>query len=252
MEKLLEEWRPVKGFEGQYEVSNLGNVRKKDGKLIKSTVYEREYGYKQVVCNLGLKHFTVSRIVAQSFPEICGEWFYGCHVHHKDYDSTNNVATNLIVCTIKEHGAFHGGEHHPQYGTKFSKETCLKISKANKGRKMSDETRKKMSESHKGEKNHLYGKHFKQSEETCRRKSEAHKGEKNYWYGKSLPRHVIEKSIKKNSKPINQYTLDGQFIKEWSSAMEIKRQLGYCNTTIGRVCQGLYKQAHGYRWAYAS
>lgn len=45
--------------------------------------------------------------VAKAFPEICGEWFEGCHVHHKDGNPLNNEATNLIVCTKQEHVQLH-------------------------------------------------------------------------------------------------------------------------------------------------
>ena len=45
--------------------------------------------------------------VAKAFPEICGEWFDGCEVHHKDGNPLNNEASNLIVCTKAEHLAFH-------------------------------------------------------------------------------------------------------------------------------------------------
>lgn len=45
--------------------------------------------------------------VAKAFPEICGEWFEGCEVHHKDGNSLNNEASNLIVCTHDEHVEFH-------------------------------------------------------------------------------------------------------------------------------------------------
>ena len=45
--------------------------------------------------------------VAKAFPEICGEWFEGCEVHHRDGDPFNNEARNLIVCTKDEHIQFH-------------------------------------------------------------------------------------------------------------------------------------------------
>lgn len=49
---------------------------------------------------------------------------------------------------------------------------------------------------------------------------------------------------------INQLTLDGQFIRQWKSSMQIQRELGYKCTYIIAVCKGKYKQAYGYRWEY--
>jgi len=54
----------------------------------------------------GKKHFA-HREIAKAFPEICGEWFEGCEVHHIDGNPLNNEANNLLVCTREEHLAFH-------------------------------------------------------------------------------------------------------------------------------------------------
>lgn len=47
-----------------------------------------------------------------------------------------------------------------------------------------------------------------------------------------------------------QYSLEGHFIKEWSSTREIQRKLGYDNSNISRCCRGICKQAYGYTWKY--
>lgn len=52
------------------------------------------------------------------------------------------------------------------------------------------------------------------------------------------------------SKVILQYDLDGNFIKEWSSTMEIERQLGYYHNNISKSCKGKYNNAYGYKWSY--
>ena len=122
MEQLkidFEEWRPIKGYEGLYEVSSLGNVisldhidhcgRFKKGKLLKqspSGFKSRYFGvclYKDGVPNFKLSHI----IAAQAFPEICGEWFEGCDVHHKDGNHRNNDINNLIVISKEEHKKIH-------------------------------------------------------------------------------------------------------------------------------------------------
>ena len=110
---MEEIWRPVKGYEGLYEVSNEGRVKSLDresadcfGRVrhIQSTIlrpFTDKSGYKSVCpCKNGnWNKMFIHRLVAQAFPEICGEWFDGCVVNHKDENPSNNVAWNLEVCT---------------------------------------------------------------------------------------------------------------------------------------------------------
>lgn len=50
--------------------------------------------------------------------------------------------------------------------------------------------------------------------------------------------------------PILQYSAEGQFIKEWPSAIEIKRQLKINDSYIALCCKGKFKTAKGYIWKY--
>lgn len=49
---------------------------------------------------------------------------------------------------------------------------------------------------------------------------------------------------------VNQYTLDGIYIKTWSSLADIKRELGYGHAHIVDCCQGRRNKAYGYKWEY--
>lgn len=53
------------------------------------------------------------------------------------------------------------------------------------------------------------------------------------------------------SKPILQFSLDGDFIKEYPSVAEAARQLGVSATSISHACHGKVKQSHGFKWTYA-
>ena len=53
----------------------------------------------------------------------------------------------------------------------------------------------------------------------------------------------------KLSKPVLQYTLDGQFVKEWSSTMECKRN-GYNQSHIIECCRKNRKTHKGFIWRY--
>ena len=113
MEDLKTEiWKPVKGYEGLYEVSNLGNLRSLDkhimygnryclfkGKPIKP--FSNSMGYLRVGLyknNQGKKYF-VHRLVAEAF--IPNPNNLPC-IDHIDRNYLNNSADNLRWCTQKE------------------------------------------------------------------------------------------------------------------------------------------------------
>ena len=79
--------------------------------------------------------------------------------------------------------------------------------------------------------------------EWCDRKYNINYGTRNEKSAKTLTNG-------KQSKPVLQLSLDGEFIKEWESSREIHRQLGYCNSFIGKCCKGKYESAYGFRWEY--
>ena len=66
--------------------------------------YKDHGGYE--VFTLGRKgktiNYKVGQVVAYAFPEICGEWFEGAQVNHKNEDKTDNRAHNLEWVTQKE------------------------------------------------------------------------------------------------------------------------------------------------------
>lgn len=51
---------------------------------------------------------------------------------------------------------------------------------------------------------------------------------------------------------IIQYSLDGIFIKKFDSTTAIKKELGFDNSAIIRVCKGEQAQSYGFIWRYAS
>lgn len=64
-------------------------------------------------------------------------------------------------------------------------------------------------------------------------------------------KRVSEKTTNgKCSKKVLQYNLEGDFIKEYPSIIEVERQLGFLNSNIVQCCKGNYKQAYGYIWKY--
>lgn len=60
------------------------------------------------------------------------------------------------------------------------------------------------------------------------------------------------RSAATQSQKVNQYDLDGNFIKEWNSMKEIERTLKIHHSSISACCKGKQKQACGYKWRYAN
>lgn len=218
---MEEIWRPIKNYEGLYEVSNLGRVKslnyRRTGKeeILKNT--KNKNGY-LVVClfkNGNKKTFCIHRLVAEAF--IPNPDNLPC-VDHINTIKTKNEVTNLRWVTYEENNnneltkEKHKGNTN-SLGYKQSEEHKKKISKANKDKKRTDETKKKISKAKKGEKH-----------------SEEH----------------IQKIAKSNSKKVYCLELD----KIFNSIKEASKELNICSTNIGMVCNRKRKTAGGYTFMF--
>lgn len=178
---MTEIWRPIKGYEGLFEISNYGRVKSLGRWIIYNNGYKHYYkeyvmklhlssrGYLRV-CLQYMKHkesCLVHRLVAEAFipnPNNLPQ------VNHIDEDKTNNRVENLEWCD---------SSYNINYG--------------------------------------------------CRN----------------------EKVSDKRSIRVNQYTLDGVFIKKWKSATEASKALGICRAGIQHVLSGKRFKSGGFIWRYA-
>lgn len=98
---MKEIWRDCKGYDGKYQVSNLGRIWSvKNQKYLTPYVHTKGYlGVTMVAKNGKRKGELIHRLVALAFinnPEKKPQ------VNHKDEDKTNNCVDNLEWCTCKE------------------------------------------------------------------------------------------------------------------------------------------------------
>ena len=117
---MEEIWKPIRGYETRYSVSNFGRVRRiggrKPGYVLKPLLY-RNYFHAALWDNGGKAKFkTIHRIVAQTFipnPRKKPQ------VNHRDSNKLNNHFENLEWVTIKEnaHHAFLNGRYDHMIGT---------------------------------------------------------------------------------------------------------------------------------------
>lgn len=95
---LLETWRIIPGFEN-YEVSNLGNVRKIDGKVMKQFPLSNGYMKTLLRANGVRKNVLIHRLVMSAFVGACPD---GKQVNHIDENRANNMLSNLEYVTPSE------------------------------------------------------------------------------------------------------------------------------------------------------
>ena len=148
---MIEEWRPIVGYEGLYEVSSYGRVRSLDmyvkarygnyrlhkGKVL-SPGEKNGYLFVNLSCNGKHNTITVHRLVAQVFlpnPDNLPE------VNHKDEDKTNNNADNLEWCDRK---------YNINYGSRKDKVKDTKIKNGYWTGLSKEEYRKKYYQDNKG------------------------------------------------------------------------------------------------------
>ena len=96
---MQEVWKPIKGFEGIYEVSSLGNVRNANGRMRKPFMIPKGYLMIDLFHNCKRTHARVNRLVAEAFipnPDNKPE------VNHKNGNKTDNRAENLEWYTKSE------------------------------------------------------------------------------------------------------------------------------------------------------
>lgn len=153
---MEEIWKDIKGYEGIYQVSNLGRVKRlnsfyycghhsqqrRDIPEMLLKTFKREKGYLAIRLSNGSvrKTYLIHRLVAEAFipnPDNLPQ------VNHKDECPSNNNSTNLEWCDNK---------YNCNYGSHPSN-----ISIRQKGRKHTEDTKKKISEANKGERNGMYG-----------------------------------------------------------------------------------------------
>lgn len=136
-------WKDIEGYEGAYQISNLGNVRSldrmittSDGRTYKQpgkglTPVENKWGYLYVnLLHKGkLKSKTIHRLVAEAFLANDNN---NPQVNHIDENKKNNNVRNLQWVTVKEN-ANHGNrnykisESRKQKVTAFESETGKRI-----------------------------------------------------------------------------------------------------------------------------
>ena len=70
--------------------------------------------------------------------------------------------------------------------------------------------------------------------------------------GRTHTEYSKEKISKAHSIPIVQLDKNNNFIKEWQSATQVERELGFSHSYISHCCNGRYKTCGGFHWKYVN
>lgn len=126
--KTVETFLSVPGYEGLYEVSNLGNVKSlRTGKLMKLSKNNDGYLATSLTKNGKSRGFFAHKLVALAFlpnPENYNE------VNHKDEDKSNNCVENLEWCSHKynlNYGSYRDKMSKTQTGKKRPRKNKIEV-----------------------------------------------------------------------------------------------------------------------------
>ena len=97
---MIEKWVNIKGYNGEYKISNLGRIlsykQYKEGRILKTTPNKKGYPKVSLIKDGSSRYFEVHRLVAMYFVPNPRHLKY---VNHKDGIKTNNESSNLEWCT---------------------------------------------------------------------------------------------------------------------------------------------------------
>ena len=238
----MEVWKEIEGFNGDYSISNYGNVycngrtiidslgRKRSFKPFEVKQQKDKKGYFHV--HLWGKNYLVHRLVATAF--LSNQNNYPC-VNHKDENPSNNSVGNLEWCTY---------EHNNNWGTFGSRVSKSLLSHP-------DISKEVLQFSTKGE---LIKKHnsicgaCRETKATtsgiilCCKGKQRTAGGYMWKYANPLQHTSKQKTLK-------MYNKSGELVGVFLNAVDAEIKTGISATNI-RKCFGKnpHKTAGGYRW----
>lgn len=193
------------------------------------------------------KRISTYVLVAKAFPEICGEWFEGCEVHHLDRNPSNDKADNLKVLSAEEHRKLHGPELVEISKEINSKRTAQYTLSGNliAVYKSSAEAANAMNVSRSAIRNVTCG-----VNSTC---------EDYIWKSfeadEEIPEFIApvksrsERLSELASKPVLQFDKKGNLIKEWKSVTDATKAFGLKSiSAIDNCIHGNSKTSAGFVW----
>ena len=258
----VEEWRPVVGWEGLYDVSNIGRVRslvryydiinkrgipmhiKRGGKVIKGKIMPNGYILIRLRKDGEETNALAHRLVAQAFipnPDNLPI------INHKDLNTCNNRVDNLEWCDYHYNNTYADAgkrraecrriavEQLTMDGQHVAYYDCIKsVHRLTGGRFHSRNIKRACLGLHQKT---AYGYQWRYADKSFA----------------SQPSEVVPNQFNytKRNTIIEQLTLDGQHVAYYKNATEAAKVLGCPISCIYQATKNIRSTSHGYRWRYA-
>lgn len=103
-------WQAIKGFDSFYEINNLGQIRNKNGKILKTSINSGGYEIISLRKNGKCKRLYIHRLVATHFIPNPNNYR---EVNHKNENKLDNRVENLEWCNRR---------YNAIYGTKLERQ----------------------------------------------------------------------------------------------------------------------------------
>lgn len=253
MKTETEEWRDIKGYEGYYQVSNMGRVKSLERKIkrsrcgdatIKSKILKLwdtkdYYPYAHLcVCNKR-KLIKIHRVIAETF--IPNPENKPC-INHINGKKNDNRVENLEWCTYSENNfhAFRMGLNNNAKG-EMSVNSKLKDDDIIEIKRLYFIEKKSLLEV-----SLKYG--------VCKGTIDEIIRCRNWKQIKTPYDHLLgtpeNSRSARNSKPILQLSEDGEILKEYKSQIEASSQTRINNGRIRYALRNPMKSTNGFRWKY--
>lgn len=215
MENKIEVWKDIPDYEGLYQVSNLGRVKSLE---------------RTIICGTQIR--LIKERILKEYKDTLGYCKIGLHKDGKRKTfQVHQLVAKCFLEPIEGKNIVNHKDQNPSNNHVNNLEFCTQqynVTYNNAHIKRGFNNRGK----YKGENNPMYGKQH--TEKTKERISKAMKGKPQY----------------KRRKPIQQYTKDMTFIREWDSAKSASMELKIHSGDISKCCKGKLKTVGGFVWRY--
>ena len=197
-----------------YKITNLINgkiyIGQHDGN--KKNYFGGGTMLKRAIKKYGKKNFKKEIIKQGNFNQM---FLNELEIHYIRLYAPNNTENSYNILPGGKMCGFKGCKHTKEAKKKIAK--ASKNRKSNLGKKVSVETKLKMSIARKG---------------------------------RIIPREQVERSREGKKKPILQYDLQNNFIREWDSALTVCKELNLLRSNISRCCNNKQTKSGGFKWKF--